>query len=260
MATYTNGVVSPNPGAFIPESGAAAWDIVAASADAQLGNRYTKAQADALLAGKASSSHTHPVSQVTGLQAALDAKVGSTDPRLSDARTPLPHGHQVSDVEGLESALDAAGGSASWAQVTDKPTTFPPSPHHHPVSDVTELQAALDSKAAKEPVDLASQDLDTVLDDGPYTQPSSSTASPSLNYPVNASGAAQAGHLRVQSRPGNYLVLQEYTTFDGGAKFWRTRYAGTWNPWYLVVDSSDPRLIGETGWDDAIAALNAAAA
>lgn len=114
MATYANGVVSPNPGAFIPASGAAAWDIVAASADAQLGNRYTKAQADALLAGKAAASHTHAVADVTGLQAALD-----------------------------QAAL-----TAEWAQLADKPTAFPPVAHGHAISDVSGLQAALNGKAS----------------------------------------------------------------------------------------------------------------
>lgn len=137
--TLANGTTIPQGSDPIHGSGVQAMRNLGGSVDGQLGNRYTKAQADALLAGKAASSHTHPVSQVTGLQAALDAKVGSTDPRLSDARTPLPHGHQVGDVEGLDAALDAAGGSASWAQVTNRPSTFPPSAHTHAVADVTGL-------------------------------------------------------------------------------------------------------------------------
>lgn len=43
------------------------------------------------LAGKADSSHTHGVSQITGLAAQLAGKVDSSDPRLSDARPPRPH-------------------------------------------------------------------------------------------------------------------------------------------------------------------------
>lgn len=105
--TYPNGVVSPEPGDQLPASGAGAWDLVAASADAQLGDRYTKAQADALLAGKAASSHTHPISGVTGLQAALNGKTDTTDPRLSDARTPTAHTHELGDVAGLAARLAA---------------------------------------------------------------------------------------------------------------------------------------------------------
>lgn len=58
--------------------------------------------------------------------------VESTDPRLSDARTPLAHTHAQADVTGLETSL---AGKAS-------------SVHTHAISDVTGLQAALDSKAS----------------------------------------------------------------------------------------------------------------
>ena len=59
--------------------------------------RLTKLEAEATyatkeeLAGKADSSHTHGVSQITGLAAQLAGKVDSSDPRLSDARPPRPH-------------------------------------------------------------------------------------------------------------------------------------------------------------------------
>ena len=59
--------------------------------------RLTKSEADSTyatkseLAGKADSSHTHGVSQITGLAAQLAGKVDSSDPRLSDARPPRPH-------------------------------------------------------------------------------------------------------------------------------------------------------------------------
>ena len=59
------------------------------------------------------------MSDVTGLQSALDAKAASS------------HSHAVSDVTGLQSALDAKAASS----------------HSHAVSDVTGLQDALDAKA-----------------------------------------------------------------------------------------------------------------
>lgn len=40
---------------------------------------YTKTEADALLSGKAATVHTHEISQVNGLQSALDAKADSVD-------------------------------------------------------------------------------------------------------------------------------------------------------------------------------------
>ncbi|WP_315040811.1 hypothetical protein [Corynebacterium argentoratense] len=59
--------------------------------------RLTKTDADSTyatkseLAGKADITHTHGVSQITGLSAQLAGKVDSSDPRLSDARPPRPH-------------------------------------------------------------------------------------------------------------------------------------------------------------------------
>lgn len=40
------------------------------------------------LAGKANTSHTHAIADVTNLQTTLDAKVDDSDPRLSDQRVP----------------------------------------------------------------------------------------------------------------------------------------------------------------------------
>lgn len=75
---------------------------------------------------KANISHTHIISDVTGLQTALDSKLSSvpleyvtelelmaelsnyvedTDVRLTDARTPLAHTHPQSDIIGLTSDL-----------------------------------------------------------------------------------------------------------------------------------------------------------
>lgn len=55
--------------------------------------------AEAALADKAASSHTHAVADVTGLQADLDGKAASS------------HDHAIGDVSGLQSALDSKGTS-----------------------------------------------------------------------------------------------------------------------------------------------------
>ena len=50
------------------------------------------------------STHQHSISEVTGLQVALDGKASSatavltTDARLSDARQPLSHQHSLADI------------------------------------------------------------------------------------------------------------------------------------------------------------------
>src|SRR5690606_32403738 len=49
----------------------------------------------------------------------------------------------VGDMPGGGEAVDVA-----WADVTGKPSTFPPATHTHAVADVTGLQAAIDGKQA----------------------------------------------------------------------------------------------------------------
>lgn len=65
------------------------------------------------------SPHNHAVSEVTGLQNALDEKAA------------LQHTHSISNVTGLQSSLDAKANAI----------------HSHTISEVTGLQTALDNKA-----------------------------------------------------------------------------------------------------------------
>jgi len=66
---------------------------------------YTKTQSDAALAGKAGTSHSHIIGDVTGLQAALDDKAASA------------HGHNISDVSGLQTALDGKADNSALALI-----------------------------------------------------------------------------------------------------------------------------------------------
>ncbi|WP_395661668.1 hypothetical protein [Aestuariivirga sp.] len=66
--------------------------------------------------------HTHTITNVTGLQAALDGKAATS------------HTHLVSDVSGLQAALD---GKAAVS-------------HSHSIADVTGLQTALDRFIAEQ--------------------------------------------------------------------------------------------------------------
>lgn len=58
--------------------------------------------------------HTHVQGDVTGLTAALAAKAATTDPRFTDARTPLAHTHPQSEVVGLVAALAALNADTGW--------------------------------------------------------------------------------------------------------------------------------------------------
>lgn len=80
----------------------------------------------------AAASHGHAIADVTGLQSALDGK------QASGSYAATSHGHIIGDVTGLQSALDGKQAAGSYAAAT----------HDHAISDVTGLQTALDGKAA----------------------------------------------------------------------------------------------------------------
>ena len=46
----------------------------------------------------------------------------------------------------VSTSSGGTGGASTWADISGKPTTYPPSAHSHIITDVTGLQAALDAK------------------------------------------------------------------------------------------------------------------
>jgi len=70
------------------------------------------------LDSKSEVGHGHTIPYITGLQAILDGKVDLTDPRLTDAREPLPHTQAASTITGL--APVATFGN--YSSLTGKPT------------------------------------------------------------------------------------------------------------------------------------------
>lgn len=100
-----------------------------------------------------------------GLGALWDAMAGKqpagnyvegTDPRLSDARTPMAHRHQISDVTGLNAALEAkqpAGDYATNAALTNGLASKADMKHAHSVA--TPDAAGFMSAADKSKLDAA---------------------------------------------------------------------------------------------------------
>lgn len=80
------------------------------------------------------SAHQHPISDVTGLQTALDGKAAAS------------HTHAVADVTGLQTALNGKAATS----------------HTHAIADVSGLQTALDGKAPSSSVWTLEQIQDAV--------------------------------------------------------------------------------------------------
>jgi hypothetical protein len=90
------------------------------------------------LNGKAASSHSHVISDVTGLQTALDGK------QASGSYAAASHSHIIADVTGLQTALDGKA-ATSHTHTRSQITDFA---HTHIIGDITGLQTALDGKQA----------------------------------------------------------------------------------------------------------------
>lgn len=105
-------------------------------------NKILGFDADGQPSVEVNNAHTHTISAVSGLQAALDNKAA------------LIHTHLIADVSGLQSALNSKsdnGHTHAISAITNLQTTLDgkaASSHVHAISDVTNLQTSLDGKAA----------------------------------------------------------------------------------------------------------------
>ena len=135
----------------------------------------------------AAKSHSHSVSDVTGLQSALDGKAASS------------HTHAVSDVTGLQNVLD---GKAALS-------------HSHAMSDVTGLQNALDAKADADAVPSSCVAYADTL-------PTASDGAPGCVIVTGATSETQTrGHVysllrHEQSITRDLNVSFSYNTFTAG--------------------------------------------
>lgn len=95
---------------------------------------YTEAEVDTFLGGKANTVHTHVISDVTGLQAALDGKAATV------------HTHTTSQITDLASYTGFDVRYYTETEVDSLLSGKANTSHTHAISDVTGLQASLDSK------------------------------------------------------------------------------------------------------------------
>lgn len=201
------------------------------------------------------TAHNHSIGDVTGLQGALDGKsaighdhdgiyqpagdyaagththaeyVETTDPRLTDARTPTAHDHAIGDVTGLQAELDGKQPAGSYAPAT----------HDHDDRYYTEgeVDAALSGKAATVHSHVAADvtDLGTAAttDAADYATAAQGSLADTAVQPGDdagtlGSGAASAG--------------QVLTADGSGAASWETGGGGS---------------VFDTGWRDVTADLD----
>ena len=115
------------------------------------------------LSSKASVGHSHPTSDVTGLDSSLAGLAAQVSTKASGS-----HAHALSDVTGLESSLaglaaqlstkaagththalaDVTGLESSLAGLAAQMSTKAAGSHAHAIGDITGLQSTLDLKAA----------------------------------------------------------------------------------------------------------------
>jgi hypothetical protein len=207
-------MVSGDESAYLPRDGSrtltADWNVgnkkitglAAPTVDSGAATKLYVDTADgvlaALIAGKADAVHLHAISDVTGLQTALDGKSATG------------HGHAISDVTGLQTALD--GKSATG--------------HGHAISDVTGLQADLDSRLTLVGLlaaDGASSGLDADLLDGQhgsyYLPASSYTAADVLAKLLTVDGAGSGidADMLDGYSSGSFARLAASNTWTGGS-------------------------------------------
>ena len=211
------------------------------------------------------SSHTHPVSQITGLDLVHNATTAfSVVQRDGSGRitvaTPTVTGHATTKAY-VDNAVTAA---KAWSAITGKPSTFTPSSHTHTMAQITDLPevtssvtnnaivrrwssgqimvpttpAGSQSATSKEYVDtkfesgyLTTQNLNYLITPANYFQGRTDYATTARNYPPGA----RAGHLVVIQ--GSIYVKQEYTDYLAEAMYYRTKYADTWYPWQSIAQS-----------------------
>ncbi|NKG21121.1 hypothetical protein [Paeniglutamicibacter terrestris] len=92
-----------------------------------------------------------PLTFTPTIGATSTTAVAGNDPRLTDSRTPLAHSHAIANVTGLQAAIDAKQATGDYATntaLTAGLATKAGTTHSHATSDVTGLDTALSGKAA----------------------------------------------------------------------------------------------------------------
>ena len=224
-------------------------------------SRASQTDLDALetvVAGKANSSHTHTIANITNLQTTLDGKASSSHThnyagsssaggsansanKLATARTISLSG----DVTGSTS-FDGSGNVSITATVADDS-------HNHVVSNIDGLQSLLDVKSDNDhrhypiAITVTGEDLNDYTDAGFYTFAQSYT-------PTNApSGNVNGWLLVIPWNKGNGTIKQLWfrhgTVGNNDFETYVRTKVGTnaWGSWSKYYTTSNPPTYAEVG-------------
>lgn len=95
-----------------------------------------------------------------------------------------------------------------------------------------------------QPIKLTSEDLNSVLIAGVYTQDGSYVSS-SRSYPAGADGAA--GALTVYTPSSDYIIQKWVPHLKGGLEYSRSRSNGSWSEWGSSFNSVNPPSLVDLG-------------
>jgi hypothetical protein len=121
------------------------------------------------------------------------------------AREPLRYNTPIVDAAGFPTdyftrlwqtlPVGGGGGSVAWADITGKPSTFPPSSHTHPSSQITDFSEAVDDRVAS--LLVGGTNITLTYNDGAGTltidaaAPAPLHGTVALNVPNNAISATE---------------------------------------------------------------------
>lgn len=164
----------------------------------------------------AAGTHTHAISDVTGLQAALDDKAPMShahfmadiiglDTALA-GKAAVSHTHIIADVTGLQTALDGKQAAGSYAAAT----------HTHGLGDITGFPSQTGNSGKYLTTDGTNLSWSTVAGGGGVTTMAAVGSSPNANG-ASISGTTLTLQPASASHPG--VVTTGAQTFAGGKTF-----------------------------------------
>ncbi len=109
-------------------------------------DRYTRAEIDQLLSGKADATHVHEWSEINSKPATATRWPAFSEVTGKPASyPPSTHSHEWSEIN---SKPNTATRWPAFSEVTGKPSTYPPDSHAHTLSQITDAGSAASADVA----------------------------------------------------------------------------------------------------------------